>query len=283
MTNQVELLDGPPPELRFRRRIRLAPAMRELWQARELVRSLVERELRAQYKQAVLGFAWAIITPVALMLVFSLFISRVTNIDTGGVPYVLFTYLGLLPWTFFSGSLMRGGLSLLTNSSLLNKVYCPRESFPLAGVISAGIDTMLAALVLGVLFVLTGFAPKATSVFIPLLLLVQVAFTLGLTLLVSAVVVYFRDLRHALPLILQFGILATPVAYGFDAIPPSFRTLYAVLNPLGPVIDGYRRVVLLGQLPDWDGFLIATVSSTVILAGSYLLFKHLEAGFPDLV
>jgi ABC-2 type transport system permease protein/lipopolysaccharide transport system permease protein len=283
MTGLVEQLDGPPPELRFRRRIRFIPAMRELWQARELVRSLVERELRAQYKQAVLGFAWAIITPVALLLVFSLFITRVATINTGGVPYVLFSYMGLLPWTFFSAAVMRGGLSLLTNAALLNKVYCPRESFPVASVVSAGIDTTIAALVLGILFVATGFAPKATSIFIPVILLVQVAFTLGLTLIVSAIVVYFRDLRHALPLILQFGILATPVAYGIDAIPANVRVLYAALNPLGPIIDGYRRVVLLGLLPTWPEFAAGACSSAVILVGSYLLFKHLEAGFPDLV
>jgi ABC-type polysaccharide/polyol phosphate export permease len=152
-----------------------------------------------------------------------------------------------------------------------------------ASVVSAGIDTTIAALVLGILFVATGFAPKATSIFIPVILLVQVAFTLGLTLIVSAIVVYFRDLRHALPLILQFGILATPVAYGIDAIPANVRVLYAALNPLGPIIDGYRRVVLLGLLPTWPEFAAGACSSAVILVGSYLLFKHLEAGFPDLV
>jgi ABC-type polysaccharide/polyol phosphate export permease len=281
MSHRAGVLEAPPSAFRFRRRIRLTVAIAELWQARELVRSLVERELRAQYKQAILGFAWAIITPVAFMLVFSLFFYRVSTVTTNGIPYTLFTYVGLLPWTFFSGAVSRGGLSLLANSAILNKVYCPREAFPLAGVISSAIDTTIATLVLAVLFVVMGFAPRATTILLPVLLVIQVAFTLGITLAVSAVIVYFRDLRHALPLILQLGIFATPVAYGIEIAPSSLRTLYAVLNPLGPLIDGYRRILLLGQLPSWDALLPATLSSLAVLVGAYLLFKHLETGFAD--
>lgn len=277
------MLEEPPSDLRFRRRVRVAEAVRELWQGRDLIRSLVERELRAQYKQAMLGLAWAILTPVSLMVVFSLFFSKFANIDTAGVPYPLFTYIGLLPWTFFSTSVTRGGMSLIGNAPLLNKVYCPREIFPLSGVISAGVDTTIAVGVLGLLFVATGFWPKATSIFVPLLLLIQVAFTLGLTLIVAAVVVYFRDLRHAVPLLLQFGLLATPVAYGLDVVPPRLQTLYAVLNPLGPLINGYRRSVLYGQPPAWDILLPAALSSMAVLSAGYVLFKRLETGFADVV
>ncbi|MGH2404231.1 MAG: ABC transporter permease [bacterium] len=272
---------APPPELRFRRHIRLGVAMRDLWQARELVRTLVERDFRAQYKQTILGFAWAVIPPVTFMVLFSLFFRRVADVNTEGVPYSLFTYVGLLPWTFFSGSVSRGGLSLLANTALLNRMYCPREIFPIAGMISAGIDTLVALPVLGILFLLTGFAPKPTVVFVPLLFVIQLLFTLGVTLAASSIVVYFRDLRHALPLILQFGIFATPVAYSVDVIPKSLRALYAVLNPLAPVIDGYRQVVLLGRAPAWDTLLPGAAAAGGVMLAAYLLFKHLETGLAD--
>ena len=156
-------LTKPPDDLRFRRRVRAVPALRELWRARELVRTLVERELRARYKQAILGFAWAIVTPFVMMVVFTFFFQRVVNVNTHGAPYPLFSYLGLLPWTFFSSSLSVGGMSLLTNNQLLNKVYCPREVFPMSSVGVAGVDMLVAVGPLMVLFLLTTYAPSATS------------------------------------------------------------------------------------------------------------------------
>lgn len=281
MSRDQALTDTPPEELRFRRRVRLVTAIRELWQARELIRSLAERELRARYKQAFLGLAWALITPLALMVVFTLFFNRVARVETNGAPYALFSYLGLLPWTFFSTSVSQGGQSLIQNIPLLNKVYFPREVFPTASVAVAGLDSAVALAALGGLFAIYGFLPKVTSLWVPVLLLIQVAFTLGVTYLVSAVVVYLRDLRHALPVLLQIGLFATPVAYGIDFVPESYRTLYVVLNPLGAVIDGYRRTVLWGLGPDWDLVLPASISAVVVLVAGFLLFKRMEKGFAD--
>jgi ABC-type polysaccharide/polyol phosphate export permease len=273
--------DGPPPELRFRRQLRLVAALRGAWKARELVVTLAERDLRARYKQTVLGVGWAIVTPLTLMVVFSLVFRRVARVDTGEVPYELFTYLGLIPWTFFSAAVSHGGQSLISNAALLNKVYCPREVFPVSAVAVAGVDSAVAIGVLAFLFPLTGFVPRATSYWIPLLLLVQLAFTLGITLTVSAVLVYFRDLRHALPILLQVGLFATPVAYGMDAIPASIRVAYSVVNPLGPVIDGYRRAVLFGAPPDWGLVIAAAVSTSAMLFAGYALFRRLETSFAD--
>lgn len=272
---------GPPAELRFRRRIRLGAIIRELWRSRELVRTLAEREMRARYKQAVLGIGWAVLTPLALMVVFTLFFQRVAEVDTGGVPYALFTYLGLLPWTFFSASVAQGGQSLVQNVSLLNKVYCPREVFPIASMGVAAVDTLVALPALVVLFVVNGYAPRATAVWFPVLLLIQAAFTLGVTFVTSAVIVYLRDVRHALPVILQLGLIATPIAYGIGEIPASMRLLYATINPLAPVIDGYRRTILLGAPPDWALLLPGAVSAMTVLVLGYLLFKRLETGFAD--
>jgi ABC-type polysaccharide/polyol phosphate export permease len=271
----------PPAELLFRPKLRVLAAVREVWRGRELVRTLAERDFRVRYKQAVLGVAWAVLTPLALMVVFTVFFQRVAKVDTGGAPYALFAYLGLLPWTFFSTSVAQGGQSLVLNNQLLNKVYCPREVFPMASTAVAGIDTTIAVAVLGLLFVTTGYAPRATSVWVPVLLAVQVAFTFGLTLIMSAVLVFFRDLRHALPVILQLGLFATPVAYGMNDVPASMRVIYSALNPLAPVIDGYRRTILWGQPPDWHLLLPGAAVSLVVLVAGYAVFKRMEPGFAD--
>lgn len=266
---------------RYHRDVRVRPAVAELWRARELLRSLSEIHLRARYKQTVLGFAWTLITPLALMVVFTVFFQRVGKVDTHGAPYPLYAYLGLLPWTFFSSSVNQGGQSLLLNVPLLNKLYCPREIFPLSAIAVAVIDMLTASIALGVLFVVTGYAPRATSVWVPLLLAVQLAFTVGVTLVVSAVIVYLRDLRHALTIILQLGLFATPVAYGLEIVPASVLRLYTALNPLAPVIDGLRRAVLYGTAPDLSLLAGGAVTATVVLVGGFMLFKRLETGFAD--
>jgi len=271
----------PPPELLFRLRVNLPAAVREVWRARGLVRTLAERDFRVRYKQAFLGFTWTVLTPFALMVVFTLFFQRLAKVDTGGAPYALFAYLGLLPWTFFSTSVSQGGQSLVANSQLVNKVYCPREVFPLASVVVAAVDTAIAAVMLGLLFLVTSFMPKATTVWVPVLLAVQVAFTCGVTLITASAIVFLRDLRHVLPIALQLGLFVTPVAYGMSVVDPSLRVLYSALNPLAPVIDGYRRTVLLGLPPDWHLLVPGAVTSVVVLALGYLMFKRLEPGFAD--
>ena len=283
MTAVRSLPAEPPPETLFRRRLHLVAAVKEVWQVRELVRTLAERDFRIRYKQAVLGFAWALLTPLALMVVFTVFFQRIARVDTNGVPYPLFAYLGLLPWTFFSVSVMQGGQSLVTNSQLVNKLYCPREVFPIASVMTAAIDTSIAVIPLGVLFAISGFAPKATTVWVPVLLVVQVAFTFGVTVFISAVLVFFRDIRHALPIILQLGLFATPVAFSLDVIPASLRVAYSALNPLAPVIDGYRRTVLFGLPPNWQLLVPGAVTAGAALVLGYVVFKRLEPGYADYV
>jgi ABC-2 type transport system permease protein/lipopolysaccharide transport system permease protein len=274
----------PPRELWFRRRVQPLAALRELWQFRELTLSLAERDLRIRYSQAALGAAWAILTPLLLMLAFALVFTRFTRIDTHGAPYTLFAYLGLLPWTFFASAVANGGTSLTLNVPLLNKLYCPREVFPLAQVLVAAVDAAMATLVLFVLFAITGYAPRAEAFWVPLLLLVLLAFTTGCTIAISVVVVYMRDLRLALPLALQFAIFVTPVAYGADVIAHSTAqlSLYSALNPLVAVIDGLRRTVLWGQAPEGWPLLAGAGTSTLVLVGGYLLFKRLETGIADI-
>ena len=271
----------PDPSLRFKRRIHLGASMRELFQSGELTRSLAERDLKSRYKQAVLGVGWAVVTPLLLMVVSSVFFQRVARVDTDPAPYALFSYLGTLPWSFFNSALSNGGQSLVANNTLLNKVYCPREVFPIAAVLVSAVDLAIATGVLGVLFVLYGYGPTATAVWVPVLLAIQVAFTLGVVFIFSGVLVYVRDLRQALPMILQVGLFATPVFYGVDKFPQDLLTLYATVNPLVGVIDGYRRTVLYGQSPDWSLVGPGAATSLVILIVGYLVLKRLETRFAD--
>jgi ABC-2 type transport system permease protein/lipopolysaccharide transport system permease protein len=276
------VLDAPPPELAFKRKVRLRTDLRELWGSRGMIRTLTERDLRVRYKQAVLGFLWAVLSPFVLMVVFTLFFQRIAQVDTGGVPYPLFAYLGLVPWGFFSSSVSSGGTSILSNISLLNKVYCPREVFPLASIGVAAADTAIASLVLVVVFAMFTVAPPLTAfLWLPLLLSVLVAFTVGVALIVSATIVYFRDLRQAIPLLLQLGLFATPIAYGMEYIPEQLQVIYSIVNPVAPVIDGLRRTFLYHQSVDLHLLGPAAISSMLILAGGYLLFKRLETRFAD--
>jgi len=216
------------------------------------------------------------------MVVFSLFFQRVARIDTRGIPYPLFAYLGLIPWSFFSSSVANGGTNILANKALLNKIYCPREVFPIAGVGVTAVDTAMSIAVLAVLFGIYAIAPPPGALlWIPVLLVLMVAFTLGVTLLVSAVIVYFRDLRQAIPLLLQLGLFATPVAYGMELVPERFRIVYVVIDPLAPVIDGLRRTLLYGGSPNLGLLAAAALSAIAWLVGGYIGFKKLETRFAD--
>jgi ABC-type polysaccharide/polyol phosphate export permease len=274
----------PRTEIWYRRRMSARVALRDLWRARELVITLAERDLRVRYKQAVLGFAWALFTPVILMLVFTLVFSRLTSVKTGGVPYPLFAFVGLIPWTFFSNSVSGGGQSLVGNMQIVNKVYCPREVFPVGTVAVAVVDALMSLIVLAVLFAIEGFAPKPETYYVPLFLPALFAFTLGITLAVSSLIVYLRDLRQVLPVLIQFALFATPVAYGIEVIAHTRARLllYSALNPLAPVIDGLRRTILLGYQPDWEALGVGTASAFIFLAVGFWLFKRLEGGIADI-
>lgn len=276
-------LSGPPPEIWFRRRHTLVGAFRELRSYDELMLSLAERDLRTRYKQAGLGIAWAVLTPLLLMLAFTFVFTKFTTVNTHGAPYALFSYLGLLPWTFFASSLSLGSVALTNNVSLLNKVYCPREVFPLSQILIAAFDAMIASLLLLVLFPLLGYAPTAEVYYVPLLLFVLIAFVVGVTLATSITLVYMRDLRFAVPLILQFGIFVTPVAYNADVVAgtPAKMMLYSILNPLVPVIDGLRRCCLYGQAPQWWPLFGGACTSIVLLVAGFWIFKRLETGIAD--
>lgn len=267
----------------MRRRGGTVRSLRFLVRDRSLVWALTRRDFTGRYKQTALGLAWAVLMPLTTVTVFALFVQRFAGADTHGVPYVLWAYVGLLPWAFFSSSISTGGTSLLSNQSLLNKLYTRRQIYPVAGVLLAGVDTLISAGVLALLFLVTGVAPAATSYWLPLIALVNVVFVVGATLLVSIVVVYVRDLRTVLPVVLQLGLFATPVVYALDRIPAPYRLPYCILNPTAPMIDSYRRVVLFGRAPDWPLFAAGVAGAVAFLLMGAWAFNRLERGIVDII
>jgi ABC-2 type transport system permease protein/lipopolysaccharide transport system permease protein len=257
--------------------------LRETWGARELIRTLAERDIRARYKQAILGSTWAFVQPLSLVLVFTLLSKRVGFGADVTVPYPLFAFVGLLAWGFFASAVSTGGLSLINNTALLNKVYCPRQAFPVAGTLVALVDTVISFVAFAVMCVVYRFAPAVTTLWVPVIALVQLMFTMAVVFVISAVVVYVRDVRNVLPLLLQIGLFATPVAYPLSKVPEDWRLWYSLIDPLVPVIDGYRRAILFDQAPDWHLLGPAAALSAAWLALAVVLFSRLESGMADVL
>jgi ABC-type polysaccharide/polyol phosphate export permease len=284
MRDVLTIPEAPPPGLRYRHRVGFFASTIDLWRNREIVRSLADRDFRARYKQALLGFGWAVINPLILVLVFTFTIRRFADVHTNGVPYSIWAYTGLVAWTFFAGAVTWATNCLVSNQALLNKVNFPREAFPVASVGLSCIDTAISLVGLIAYFAIFEFMPKSTSFWIPVIFLVQLAFTLGVALILSIVVVYLRDLRQIVPIVIQIGIFATPVAYNItQLLKPPWQVIYCTVNPMAPVIDSYRRVILYGQPPQWQFLLPGAAMSLVVLVGGLRIFKRLETGIADLI
>lgn len=260
----------------------LVAALRELWQRRELLAAWTLREIRVRYKQSALGVAWAIVQPLSLMLIFTVVFTRFLRVATGDLPYPVFAYVALLPWTFFASALSQSATSVLNNMSLVSKVSFPREILPLAHVGAAGFDFLVAGLLFVGLLVWYRLPPHVTWLAAPLLLLIQVVLTIGLALLAAAVVVRFRDVRFVVPLALQLWLYATPIIYPAGLIPESWRWLLR-LNPMAPLIEGYRRTLLEGGWPDWGGVAWSGAAALLLAGLGFYIFKRTETWFADIL
>jgi lipopolysaccharide transport system permease protein len=256
---------------------------RELIRHRELLRMVTQREVKVRYKQTTLGALWALLQPVALMLVFTLFFSVFAGFNSGDVPYPLFSYIALLPWTFFATALTFAIPSLITNSHIITRIYFPREIIPLACVLAALVDFAIASLAFVVMLFAYHVQATWNLLYVAPILFLQVEFTCGVCLLLSAFTVLFRDARFMLPLLIQLWMFATPILYPLSVIPAQFRGVYLAINPMAVVIDSYRRVVLSGQTPDLVELAIALAISALLLWVAYRYFKHLERDFADII
>ncbi|MFN0120045.1 MAG: ABC transporter permease, partial [Blastocatellia bacterium] len=221
--------------------------------------------------------------PLSLMLVFTLFFSKFAGMPSDGTPFALFYYTGLLPWTFFATSLSFAIPSLITNSNIITKIYFPREIIPLASVMAAFIDFLVAALIYVVLLAWYGTHITWNVLYVIPLLLIQLCFTVGVCLGASAFTVLYRDVRFTLPLLIQIWMFASPILYPASVVPENIRFWYMALNPMATIIDGYRKSVTLGQKPELTHMANAAIVSVILLWAGYKYFKHLEREFADIV
>jgi len=255
-------------------------SLANLWHRRELLLNMTVRHLRGQYKQSVLGYAWALLMPLAQLLVITFAVSTIMRIPSQGVPFALFLIVGLLPWNFFSSSLSSATDSVVGASSLVTKVYFPREILPTAAIFTKVVDLLFASLILIAMMAYYGQAPTETVVWVPLLFLTQFLFTLGLSLPLAALNLFFHDVRYLVGVALTLWFYLTPIIYPIDIVPDRYRILFDI-NPNSLFINAYRRVILLDQSPGLDKFLLGLAISVFTCLIGYYIFKKLEPGFAD--
>ena len=256
--------------------------LNELWEYRELLYFLTWRDIKVRYKQTVLGAAWAIIQPLFTMIVFLLFFHRVAKIPSDGIPYSLFCYAGLVPWTFFANGLTQASNSLVGSSNLITKVYFPRLTIPLATVMSGVVDFLLAFSLLVVMMAWYRTVPSWNIVWLPLFLLLALVTALGVGLWLSALNVEYRDVRYVVPFITNFWMLATPLAYPSSLMNPKWRLVYG-LNPMVGVVEGFRWALLgTGNSPG-PMLAVSATASVLILIGGAFYFRRMEKTFADVV
>jgi lipopolysaccharide transport system permease protein len=254
----------------------------ELWAYRELLYFLVWRDIKVRYKQTLLGAAWAIIQPVLTMVVFTLFFGNLAKVPSDGIPYPLFSFAGLVPWTLFAYSLTESSSSLVTNQNLITKVYFPRLIIPLASVLSGLVDFAISFAVLIVLMLYYGVMPQLAALTVPLFVIFAVLAALSVGIWLSALNVEFRDVRYTIPFLTQVWMFMTPLAYASSLVPPQWRLIYG-LNPMAGVVEGFRWA-LLGKTAAPSLLLAASIPAVILLlvGGSYY-FRRMERTFADVV
>jgi lipopolysaccharide transport system permease protein len=256
--------------------------LRELWEHRELLYFLTWRDIKVRYKQTLLGGIWAIVQPLLTMVVFSLFFGKLAKMPSNGVPYPIFSFTALVPWTFFASGMAMAANSLVGSANLLRKVYFPRLSMPIAAVLGGAVDFVLALIVLLVMMPIYGATPSLNIIWLPFFALLALATALGVGLWLAAINVKFRDVRYAVPFLVQIWLFSTPVAYPSSLLSEPWRTLYGI-NPMVGVVEGFRWS-LLGAGPAPGGMLaLSAITAVLILVSGAFYFRRTEKTFADVV
>lgn len=269
--------------------LRIAPSkgwvplkLRELWEYRELLYFLVWRDIKVRYKQTALGASWAIIQPFFTMVVFSLFFGHLGKIPSDGIPYPVFAFAALVPWTFFANGLGQSSNSLVGSSNLITKVYFPRLIVPLASVFSGIVDFVLAFIVLLGMMLYYGLAPTLNVLWLPLFLLLALVSSLGVGLWLSALNVEYRDVRYIVPFLTQFWLFTTPIAYPSSLLHEPWRTIYG-LNPMVGVVEGFRWALLRTNTAPGPIIAVSSAAAILILVTGAFYFRRMEKTFADIV
>ncbi|MCG2712870.1 MAG: ABC transporter permease [Candidatus Omnitrophica bacterium] len=254
--------------------------LKEIIQYRELLYSLSLKDLKIRYKQTFLGLAWAVFSPVSMMLIFTFIFNRMARIPTGAIPYSIFVYCGLVPWTFFSASLTGAVVILVNNSNLVTKVYFPREVFPLSVIISKFVDFAVASLVLAGMMIFYGIPFRATMFLVPFILLIQLMLMIGLSFFLAMGNLFYRDVKYIFEVVILLWMFATSVIYPINT---SSTMLYNILmlNPMTPIINAYRDLILNGVLPEPGPLLFAAIISLLVFAAGTLSFHRAEYLFAE--
>jgi lipopolysaccharide transport system permease protein len=256
--------------------------VRELWIYRELFYFFVWRDIKVKYKQSLLGMGWAIIQPLFAMIIFSLFFGRLANVPSEGAPYPVFSYAGLLPWTYFAAAIALGGNSLVSNASMINKVYFPRLALPISSVLSGLLDFFFAALLLLALMLFYNVRLTWWLLLMPVLLFALVLLATGVSLFLAALHVRYRDVKYVLPFFIQLWLFATPVIYPVSLVPEQFQPLFA-LNPLAGIIDGFRSCVLSAKGFDLPLLSISLATTLIVFIAGTVYFRWTERWFADII
>jgi lipopolysaccharide transport system permease protein len=253
----------------------------EVWAHRELLYFFIWRDLKVRYKQTAFGAAWAVLQPVLLMLVFSVSLGQLPNIGPAGVPYPLFVFAGLVPWTLFASSLSGASNSMVSGEAVITKVYFPRLLLPFASVGSFLLDFTISLGALAVVMLFFGVVPSLAIVWLPALTLMAVVTAVGVGTFLSAVNVRYRDVKYVLPFLVQLWMFASPVVYTSTLIPAKWQPVFA-LNPMTGVVDGFRWALIGGDRPD-ALILVSAVASLLVLLGSLAYFRRVERTFADVI
>ena len=256
-------------------------SLKDLWAYRELLFFLTWRDVKVRYKQTALGAAWAILQPLFMMVIFTIFFGRLAGIDSGGIPYPLFALAGLVPWTFFSNAITQSGNSLVGSSHLITKVYFPRLIVPAAAMLAGLVDFALAFGLFVVMMVYYSVTPTIHLLFLPVLILMTALFALGVGTWFAALNVKYRDVRFALPFLIQLWLFVSSVILPSSALGPKWRWLL-MLNPMSGIIEGYRSA-LFGLPFDWAAIGIAAAITVVVLIYAIFSFARVERSFADII
>ena len=254
----------------------------EMWEYRELLYFFIWRDVKVRYKQTALGVSWAILQPFLTMVIFSLFFGRLAGVPSDGVPYPIFAYTALLPWTFFAHGVTLSANSLVSNANLVKKVYFPRMAIPIASVLSGFADLVPAFGVLLGMMLYYGIYPSAQVAWLPVFVLLALIAALGVGIGLAAINVHFRDVRHTVPFLVQTWLFITPIAYPSSLLPEHWRTLYA-LNPMVGVVEGFRWALLDTEPAPGPILWVSAAAALVLLLVSALSFRRLEKTFADVV
>lgn len=258
------------------------PNLRELWQHRSVLMSLVARQIRARYKQTVLGLSWAFLNPLITMMVMTFVFSRLARVSSYGVPYPVFSFAALVPWTLFSKGLQAASTSVVSEHTLVTKIYLPRLINPISQLFTGLVDFFLSLIVLLIMMAGYGYSPTTRIIWLPFFTLLALAAALGVALWLSALHVRFRDVGQIVPFLVQIWMYMSPVAYPSDLLTGTARIIYG-LNPVVTVCDGFRWALLDINAFDPETAAASVLSTIIVLVSGLFFFRRMESSFPDLI